>query len=228
MTDWDCTTAYRELRDRVSNLVREHASGVDELAPATPEWRVRDIVAHMAGSCDDVAHARLEGVGSDTWTSAQVEPRRDWPVDRLLDDWNEHSTTIEPQIASFPPVIAGQMITDAYTHEQDIRGALRAPGGRDSLAADIAFDWGSDRLGDRMTAQHEGSLVLETNSATKAVGSGEPVTRLCADRFDITRALMGRRSRAQLESMGWDGPFEPERLLLSTELFRPAATDIVE
>jgi len=228
MTDWDSTTAYRDLRDRVSNLIREHASGVDELAPATPEWRVRDIVAHMAGICDDIAHGRLEGVGTDAWTSAQVEPRRDWPVDQLLDEWNEHSITIAPQIGSFPPVIVGQMITDAYMHEQDIRGALRAPGGRDSLAADIAFDWGSDRLGDRMTARHEGSLVLETNGATKTAGSGKPVTRLCADRFDITRGFMGRRSRTQLESMGWDGPFEPEHLLLSTELFRPAVTDIVE
>ncbi|MEX2031837.1 MAG: hypothetical protein WEA81_03110, partial [Dehalococcoidia bacterium] len=69
MTDWDYTTGYRELRDRVSSLVREHASEIDELAPATPEWRVRDIVAHMAGICDDIAHARLDGVGSDAWTS---------------------------------------------------------------------------------------------------------------------------------------------------------------
>jgi uncharacterized protein (TIGR03083 family) len=228
MTDWDYTTAYRELRDRVSNLVRERASEIDELAPATPEWRLRDIVAHMAGICDDVAQARLDGVGSDAWTSAQVDPRRDWPVDQLLDDWHEHSTTIEPQIATFPPVIVGQMITDAFTHEQDIRGALRAPGGRHSLAADIAFDWGSDRLGDRMTAQHEGSLTLETDCDTKTVGSGKPATRLRADRFDITRSFMGRRSKSQLEAMDWDGPFDPEHVLLSTELFRPAATDIVE
>ncbi|MEX2267193.1 MAG: maleylpyruvate isomerase family mycothiol-dependent enzyme [Acidimicrobiia bacterium] len=228
MNDWDYASAYRELLERVTDLVRAHPDELDEVAPATPEWRVRDIVAHLAGICDDVAHARLDGVGSEEWTNAQVEPRRGWSTERLLDDWREHASAIEPQIGTFPPIVVGQMITDAYTHEQDIRGALRTRGGRDASALAIAFDWGTDRLGDRLDQEGHGSVVFETDTETKTVGPGEPVTRLRADRFDVVRGFTGRRSLAQLKAMDWDGPFEPEALLLSTTLFRPAATDLVE
>jgi hypothetical protein len=38
------------------------------------------------------------------------------------------------------------MVTDAVTHEQDIRGALDAPGGRDCDALDGAFRWGAQVL----------------------------------------------------------------------------------
>jgi uncharacterized protein (TIGR03083 family) len=228
VTDWDSATAYRELRQRVTGLVRARADDLDATAPATPRWRIRDIVAHLAGICDDVAHGRLEGVGTDEWTSAQVEPRRHWPIEQLLADWQHHANAIEPMLGNFPPIVVGQMIADAVTHEQDVRGALHAPGGRDSIALAIAYDWGSDRLGERLDAQRAGTLVLDTDDGSKTVGTGDPVTRVHADRFELVRAFTGRRSRAQLQAMDRDGPLDPEALLLSTTLFSPAATDLVE
>jgi hypothetical protein len=44
----------------------------------------------------------------------------------------------------------------------------------------------------------------------------------------VVRGFIGRRSRPQLQAMDWDGPFDPQGLLLSTGLFSPAAADLVE
>jgi Mycothiol maleylpyruvate isomerase N-terminal domain len=67
----DYAGAYRELRDRVTELVRANDdSRLDVIAPATPAWRVRDVVAHLAGVCDDVTHGNMDGVASDEWTGA--------------------------------------------------------------------------------------------------------------------------------------------------------------
>jgi len=225
----DYATAYRELRERVTALVRVSSEGdLDRTAPATPEWRVRDILGHLAGVCDDVSHGRLEGVATDAWTDAQVAKRRDWSTDRLLADWAEHAEAIQPQMHAFPPIAVGQMVSDAFTHEQDIRGALGEPGGGDSTALEIAYDWSTDRLHDRLAATSGGTLVIETEAGTKTLGDGEPVSHLRANRLEIVRAATGRRSRAQLEALDRDGPFDPEGLLLSSTIFTPAATDLVE
>jgi uncharacterized protein (TIGR03083 family) len=225
----DYAGAYRDLRERVTVLVEASSEEeLDRAAPATPDWRVRDILGHLAGVCDDVSHGRLEGVGTDDWTDQQVAQRREWSTDQVLADWTEHAAALEPQMHAFPPIAVGQMVSDAFTHEQDIRGALRAPGGADSAALEIAFDWSTDRLNDRLAANDEGTLVLETEAGSKILGTGEPVTRIRANRLEIVRAATGRRSRAQLEALDRDGPFAPEGLLLSSTIFTPAATDLVE
>jgi uncharacterized protein (TIGR03083 family) len=225
----DYAAAYRELRKRVTLLVQDRSDReLDQPAPATPEWRVRDVVAHFAGVCDDIAHGRLDGVGTDPWTQAQVDKRTDWPIAKVLDDWREHAELIAPQMSAFPEIAVGQMLADACAHEQDLRGALGEPGGRDSDALDLAFEWSTDRLHDRLVAQGRGTLVLETEVGTKSVGEGDPTSRLRADRFEVLRAASGRRSRAQLAAMDWDGPFAPEELLLSSTIFTPAANDLVE
>ena len=49
-------TAYREVRERTSALVRDTAppEAMEQVAPATPEWRVRDVLAHLVGVTADV------------------------------------------------------------------------------------------------------------------------------------------------------------------------------
>src|SRR5260370_964850 len=45
---------------------------------------VHDVVAHLAGTVTDVLGGRLDGVGSDPWTAAQVGTRRDMPIAALV------------------------------------------------------------------------------------------------------------------------------------------------
>ena len=122
----DCAVAYGELRLRVTELVRSaDPAALDALAQATPEWRVRDILAHMSGVNTDIVNGNLNGVASDEWTDAQVATRREWPVDdnplhhaphtvnSLVGDWDHPYSREEAAFPShngrrgdryFPPV----------------------------------------------------------------------------------------------------------------------------
>lgn len=53
-------------------------------------------------------------------------------------DAAELGPIVEEMMNDFPPIAVGQMVFDATTHEQDIRGALVAPGGRESDSLAIA------------------------------------------------------------------------------------------
>lgn len=224
----DYSGAYAELRERVSVLVRDRdAAELEAVAPATPEWRVRDVVAHLAGVCDDVNNGNMAGVASDDWTAAQVAKRRDWPIDQLLADWDEHAAKIETIMNDLGPAI-GQMLADAATHEQDVRGALGEPGGRESKAVEIAMEWALEQgLTPRFGSDGSGTLHVEHESGASTAGTGEPVTTLRTSRFEFVRAMAGRRSVNQMRAYEWDGPLGPDDIILAT-FFTPPAADLVE
>jgi hypothetical protein len=229
MSDVDpvaCAEAYRALRERVTELVRAtDPAALDEIAPATPEWRVRDVLAHMVGVNTDILTGTLTGVASDAWTAAQVATRRDWPIEQMLEEWVESASAVEANAPVLGPAV-GQWVYDACTHEHDVRQALGAPGARDSDAVAIGFEWATDRLADTTDAGGAGGLALHTEAGVKEVGSAEPRTGVHTSRFEIVRSMTGRRSRAQIEAYGWDGPARPEQLVLG--IFTLRAHDFVE
>jgi len=227
MTDYG--GAYRDLRLRVTELVKTRPEPDLVAFPVTtPQWRVRDVIAHLAGVCDDVMTGNLHGVATDEWTTAQVAKRRDWPFEKVLTLWDEHASAIEPRMNDFPSVAIGQMLFDAVTHEHDVRGALGTPGGRDAPGVEIAFGWAIERLSERFVHESLGTLVVITDLGTHNVGEGEPTATLRTSRFELVRAMTGRRSRAQVLAYDWDGAVDPEHLLLSTTLFTLPETDVVE
>ena len=178
------------------------------MAPATPEWRVRDILAHMSGVNTDIVNGNLNGVASDAWTDAQVGHAA-----RL--GRRARSSTSGRRTAArsrrTPPMLgsaAGQWVYDACTHEHDIRHALGAPGARDSDAVAIAFEWGTDRLGDwpRRPGCARHSCSTPTAAVPRPSAPAKPRAAVRVDRFEVIRAMTGRRSVAQMEAYGWDGP----------------------
>lgn len=224
MTDY--AQIYSALRARVCDLVREvDEQQLERLAPAAPEWRVRDLVAHLSGITADINAGNLDGVATDAWTARQVHARRDWSIDRLLDEWNTESAKVEPLMSHMPEVAVGQMTTDAATHEQDVRGALERPGGRDSDAVAIGFDWGAQMLAGPADAA-EATLRLETDAGTTTVGHGSRQVGVRADRFELFRSMTGRRSVEQMRAFDWEGEPSPELLVLA--IFTPRPTPLVE
>jgi uncharacterized protein (TIGR03083 family) len=221
-----CATAYRALRTRVSDLVRNSdPAAVDAMAPATPEWRVRDIVAHVSGVNTDIVNGNLNGVATDEWTDAQVATRRDWSIEELLDEWETNGSTVEANVAMLGSA-AGQWVYDACTHEHDIRHALGAPGARDTDAVAIGFSFGTHWLGATLDGKGAPGLDLATDAGSKAVGTGDPRVALRVDRFELLRAMTGRRSLAQMAAYDWGGP--PQAALLILGPFSPRGADFVE
>src|SRR5215207_1954632 len=170
MTDY--AQAYGTLRSRVSDLVRTaDPEQLERLAPAAPEWRVRDLVAHLSGITADVNAGNLDGVATDAWTARQVDTRRDWSIEQLLEEWDTEAAKVEAVMASLPEVAVGQMTADAATHEQDIRGGLERPGARDCDAVVIGCDWGVQILAG-VADPADATLHIETESGTTTVGTG--------------------------------------------------------
>jgi uncharacterized protein (TIGR03083 family) len=211
MTDY--AQSYRDFRGRVHELVDAlDDEQLETIAPATPEWRVRDIVAHLAGIPADILAGNLAGVATDAWTARQVDERRDWPFDDVLRQWEESAAAVEPLVPDFPEAAVQQMLADAATHEQDIRGALNEPGARDSDALAVGFVF--------MTRGVGAPLRLETEVGEFSAGpAGEPVATVRADRFELFRAMTGRRTLDQIRAYEWDGDPQPEAII-----FRPVFT----
>ncbi len=217
----DPTAAYGALRERVSELI--HTTEEDQLqaiAPATPEWRVHDVVSHIVGVTSDVLAGRMDGVTTDAWTSAQVDPRRDLPTETVIDEWNANAATFEPMIPDFGPV-AGQAVLDASTHEHDIRHALDRAGARDSDAVHIGSAWIGDRIGEFHAGAGHGALRIETDLWAQTYGDGDPASTLRVSAFELMRGSTGRRSRAQIDAWEWTGTPRPELVVMP--IFVPRA-----
>jgi uncharacterized protein (TIGR03083 family) len=221
----DYGTAYSALRDRVIALVGDASDDqLEARAPATPEWRVRDVLAHVVGVTADILSGAMDGVATDAWTDKQVQTRRDAPVDALLAEWEANGPAIDPLIPSFGGA-AGQFLTDALTHEQDIRGALGTPGARECDAMAIAFDWIGALVGGMRDAGGAGALEIGTECGHSVFGTGAP-TRCTATRFEFLRATTGRRSVSQIEAWGWDGDPRVDTVVLP--IFTPRPGPLVE
>lgn len=207
--------AYREIRGRVRAFVESvDPSTLDSVVAATPTWRVHDVLAHMVGVTDDVINGRLDGVASDPWTQAQVDARRDASLAEMLAEWDEKSPQFEGLLRSAPAEIAGQAIFDAATHEHDLRAALGSVGARDSDAIAVGWDW---ILGAR-TRSGAPAICFVAESDEQTSGVGEAVARVEAPRFELFRAVSGRRTAAEIAQYRWDRDPDPE-LLLASEIF---------
>lgn len=219
----DLPEAYRDLRGRVTDLVHDATpEQMQAVAPATPDWRVHDVVAHLVGVPADILAGRLDGVGTDPWTEVQVAQRRDLATLALIEEWEETSPQVEPMIPDFGAV-AGQMVGDAVTHEHDIRDALGRPGARDSTAVHIGSHWMANLMGTFHRDAGHGTLRIETDLWSETFGDDPPATTLRASAFELLRAATGRRSTAQITAYEWDGPAHPELVVMP--IFVPRTED---
>ncbi len=229
----DYASAYREVRVHLLEVVRSRdAADLETIAPATPEWRVRDVIAHLAGICDDIVHGNMDGRATDPWTAAQVAKRRDWGLQQLIDDWNEHAVVIESQMNDWGPGM-GQMVFDAFTHDQDVRGALDEPRARDGAAAEIAFSWMVPNLQPPADVSPDDPRLRPTLRLLTEVGEFDilgprpPATAVHLSRFEFLRVITGRRSRRQIEALAWEGEPRVDDLCVG-DPFHPATVDILE
>src|SRR3954471_20960415 len=86
-TDW--SGVYRENVDAVSALAG--ALDADDLAlrvPATPDWTVQQVLAHLAGGPADLLAGRMERGPSAAWPPRHVAERDEHSVHDLVAELN--------------------------------------------------------------------------------------------------------------------------------------------
>ena len=182
----DLGAFYRDARLRVTALVSDDLG--DTPVPATPLWTLHDVVAHLAGTPEDVRTGNMDGVTSDAWTAAQVERGRDKTVVELLDQWAEDAPAVEGFLSAIDPDDAGTAplaVVDLLTHEADLRHALGLP----ADLPDDALAWAAD-------------LMLGGFHARVAV-AGLPSVSVEASDFEVFRGRLGRRTVDEVCAYDW-------------------------
>jgi uncharacterized protein (TIGR03083 family) len=224
----DVGAAYAEGRRRITELVQD----LDDAAagapvPCCPAWSVHDVIAHLTGVCADVLAGKIDGVGTDPWTEAQVDTRRDVPLKDVLTEWNEVAPAVEAMAGAFGR--AGfQWVGDQAIHEHDLRGPLDRPGARDSETVQVGLRFMVPGFLEAVAALGLPVLEVEAGDRTWRSGEGDPAVRLPLEPFDALRSLCGRRSLDQIRGLPWTGDPEPYLEAFTWGPFTPPATDVAE
>lgn len=215
----EIAATYLAARQRIDDLVRPlDVEDLTRPVPTCPGWTVHAVVSHLAATPDWAAAGRLQGLPSDEDTATQVAELADTPTVEVLDRW----ATSAP---GFAELAAGADIwpaaIDVVTHEHDIRHALGRPGERDTRAVDtlagLLLDWWSP--------SRAVEVVTPARTVRRGPGGEEPVRWTSTD-YEVLRARLGRRSRAQLAAMDWSA--DPGNILDELTVFPPNKTDIDE
>ncbi len=220
---------YEGLRNDISEL----ASGLEaeELAmpvPATPGWSVRDVVAHLAADATyaiggDLPREFFEAIGEsdavaalNDWTGRQLEERKDRSLQELLDEWTASAHDLTAMMRAEKPWPDGSLtftdrllVTDAAVHQQDIFGALGIDRYRDGAPIKLGLSGYIATMGWRLASSGQPPLRFDVGDKAYTAGDGDPGATVTATRFELFRAMSGRRSPEQITAYDWDGDAGP-------------------
>ena len=211
-------SAWLASRDRMMTVVSA-ASGseLDAMSTLCPEWRNRDILAHVVGVSQDIATGNFP-TDLDAWAAEQVRRNYDVPVSELLDEWPtlgfENAVSREFAIALY----------DQVTHECDLFHGLGQPAQVDRETLRLLGEFTVGRFG---VGRNDLTVSLHLDGDVVTRGSGEREITLHANYFEWFRASTGRRSRTQIDAMDWRGDLAAIDFLF-TGLFHPSQTDVEE
>jgi uncharacterized protein (TIGR03083 family) len=202
----DTVSLYEALRREVVGLVVE-ASAEEQVrrVAATPAWRVRDVLAHLAAIPYDLNRQDFGQGDPEAWTEAQVERHRDDPVEAIAAAWDAEMPVFAEGLRLFGYPIGAHYVGDLHAHLQDVRSTLGLPPHDDPGTVRVALDFYLDSLDEHLRAGPVGSLVVVAGDEVHEVGAGEPRATLTAPAFEVLRALSGRRSLTQIRAMDWEG-----------------------
>ena len=222
-----------DLYEKIRNDISELAAGLEpheleQSAPATPGWRIRDIVAHLAADATcviagDFPKEFFEAFGESSavarlndWTANQLQEREDRSLEELLQEWKASGNDLNAMMRGEKPWPEGTLIfadrvllTDAAVHQQDIFGALGIERARDSAPIKIGLSGYIVTMGWRLAAAGLPPLRFDLGDKSYSAGEGEPAATVHGSRFELFRALSGRRSPEQIEAYEWDGDADP-------------------
>ena len=202
----DCGARYEQLRQTFVALVR--AAGPEELdraVPATPAWRVRDVLAHVTGLTQDLNGGDIGPGDPHAWTARQVDRFRSGTVDAVITAWDHEAPTFEDGLRLFGYQLGNHFVGDLFVHLTDVQVALGQPVDQDGIAMWIALDWYLDSLGETLAEAHVGALAVESGPETRIVGPGDVAASVTVEPFEMLRACAGRRTLAEIRAFAWSG-----------------------
>ena len=232
----DTAAAYLDgKRSLVEAVTKATPKQREQTVPACPLWTVTDVVRHVTGIAADLADGTLptdfnpvegwqtdEGrTQGDAYTDHHVATRRDRSLDDVLAEWQENTDRLLPilrgeQQAPQPfPFVELIPVNDLAVHLHDVRGALRQPGDRDTPLVRLAFASYVAAFAMRLKARGLPPVRIRYDGKVRVTGEGEVAATWSGSRFELFRALAGRRSNPQIAAMQWAGYAAPYVPLVS-------------
>lgn len=196
IAEW--SRAQARVIELVSGISPEQAGSI---VPACPGWTVRELLSHMVGLGADVAAGDEPDDHNAEWTARQVQLRQGRDVAELVVEWEE---VAEP-LRAWMRANTIRPLNDVLIHEQDLRGALGVPGGRNTAGLAALRETFAGRVGARIVGLPPLAMVGES----WRWGPDDAVVEIAAPDFELSRALVTRRSAAQLRSWTRRGDIEP-------------------
>ncbi len=202
----DVVAEWTAAQSRVIGLVTDSDPTTwPSSVPACPDWSPQDLLAHLVGFAADVTDGDEPDDHNPEWTARQVDTRRDRSVAELVAEWRGVTTRMQEWLRANND----RPINDITIHEQDLRGALQVTGGQDTAAAVFVRDRFVGRFGESVAALPSielrgGTWVWRSRTDT------EPAVVVAASDADLARAVISRRSEAQLRRwtvVGDVGPY---------------------
>jgi uncharacterized protein (TIGR03083 family) len=120
MTDWG--QVYRANIDAVSALAEGLTDDqLEARVQATPEWSVREVLAHLCGSPSDALNGRMDGAPGPEWTGRHVAERDALSVADLV---AELRGSVEAVVATLEDNDRPALVWNAAVHHADLHEAL--------------------------------------------------------------------------------------------------------
>jgi uncharacterized protein (TIGR03083 family) len=196
------TRAQLRVIDLVELLSPERA---EVRVPACPDWTVRDLFSHMVGLGADVVAGDEPDDHNAVWTARQVQQRRDRDVAELVAEWR----AVVGPLREWMRAHTTRPMADVLIHEQDLRGALGVPGAQDTPGLAALREIFAGRFADRLAAPGPIALVGDRWEWVSSGSAADAAVVVRASDFDLTRALLTRRSAAQLRAWTVRGDIDP-------------------
>lgn len=205
---------YAAVRDHFVGVVRSlDAASLDTIVPMCPAWTVRDVAAHVCGLNADLTSGVEGGLGTDERTAHQVATRSAATIDEICDEWLAYEPAMRA-VCDETPLWAIRLSADLTVHLHDVQHALGLAVDRDdgftATAAARYAEVFQQRVGEILSV---GVTVEFTDGTHLPADPALPDSgvALNATPFDFLRSYTGRRSRRQVEALGWSG--DPTRIL---------------
>jgi len=223
----DCGRLYEQKRGDLIGLARSQSDELlSTMVPATPAWSVRDVVAHVVGIAADLNAGRLGRDDPDDWTAAQVQSRRGRSIDQLAAEWDTEAPTFEEGLRLLGYEVGAHFIGDLLQHIADVRHALGRARIEDDETLLVALDFYLDSFHETLIEVGVGAVAVQVSGQGWELGSGAVVASWTADRYEVFRALGGRRSEAQIRALDWTG--DVDRVVGLVSRYGLPVTDIIE
>jgi uncharacterized protein (TIGR03083 family) len=240
--------AYGAEKSSVANLLRGVGDEAGRVTvPATPLWNVHDVLAHLVGGCQSQAedttppepesdimkvlvgwNAPQRTAARNAWTAEMLEARRSSSIAELLEEWDrwERAAVITVNRGGLSAMRIPALVTDLVCHAQDLRAALGSKGETAPEAARLTLNSLLFFVDLRISDAELPTLRIEDDNGRVLSGKQSQGVVFKGSQYELTRALAGRRTPAQIETMLSGGDGSPYLPLIP--LYDPPASPLPE